>query len=72
MAADEYLGLLSSLRFDGQKEMVDVKVKKVSDVFANMTHLLNLMRPSQARQSLISILQKQIEQRKEERMELEM
>jgi hypothetical protein len=39
--------------------------EKIAHLFTNITHLVNAMRPHQARQSLIGVLKKQISSRKQ-------
>jgi len=62
LAADRYVDFLRCL-LDCTPSEVEAKVKEINHIFLNSTHLLNLMRPHQARQTVAAVLQKQIQQR---------
>lgn len=70
-SADEFLCLLRGIRTNSQEYDVKEKTTIISDIFSNMAFLLNSMRPHQARQSIISILQHQIDRRNQQADELE-
>jgi predicted DNA-binding protein YlxM (UPF0122 family) len=58
-------------QFQRQPELVEGTVQRISFIFSNMAHLLNLLRAHQARQSIICSLSHQIESRNEKTKELE-
>lgn len=62
MVIDKYVELLNCLLVV-QGDEVEAKVKEISNIFFNMTHLLNLIRQHQARQTLIAVMDRQIKER---------
>ncbi len=64
-----FLQMLDQIR--SNPDLVDDTVQKISHIFSNMAHLLNLLRAHQARQALICSLSHQIELRNSKTAELE-
>lgn len=67
---DKYVELLGCLMVVKENQ-VEHKVNELSHIFFNITHLLNLLRPHQARQTLIAMMSRQIKQRNERAQALE-
>lgn len=65
----KYIELLEVLTDDPASDMAS-RVENIAHIFHNITHLLNLMRPHQARQTIISVLQKQLQDSKSQADEL--
>ena len=57
----EFVGILSV-----SPEQFESKVEDLRNLFINAHHLLNLYRPHQARESLIMMMEEQLDQTKEE------
>lgn len=57
----EFIGILSVA-----PEQVESKVEDLRNLFINAHHLLNVYRPHQARESLILMMEEQLERTKEE------
>ena len=57
----EFVGILSA-----SPEQFEDKLEDLRNLFINAHHLLNLYRPHQARESLILMMEEQLEQTKEE------
>ena len=64
-----YQQVLSSLTED--PSAVEARVSALSHTLFNVTHLLNLLRPHQARQALMAVLQRQVEARNQKAEYLE-
>ncbi|PGH27705.1 hypothetical protein AJ80_00492 [Polytolypa hystricis UAMH7299] len=62
----EFVGILSIC-----PEQFEPKLESIRNLFINAHHLLNLYRPHQARESLILMMEKQLEQTREEIKEME-
>jgi len=59
---DKYVSVLGAVHRDPQH--ASEKVQELSDVLCNCSHLLNLLRPTQGRQTLIEIIKEQIKTRR--------
>uniref|UniRef100_A0A6B2LHL6 Mediator of RNA polymerase II transcription subunit 7 n=1 Tax=Arcella intermedia TaxID=1963864 RepID=A0A6B2LHL6_9EUKA len=57
-----FLELVENIKYPDQCE--DIIKNKITPIFKNMHHLLNLYRPHQTRQVVIALLEQQIERRK--------
>ncbi|EAS36034.3 RNA polymerase II mediator complex protein [Coccidioides immitis RS] len=62
----ELVGILSI-----NPEQYEPKIEDIRNLFINAHHLLNLYRPHQSRESLITMMEEQLEQAKEEIREME-
>ena len=64
-----YMDLLKSLH--QAPNLVEQKLSHISSIFTNMTHLLNTLRAHQGRQTVISVLTRQTEERNIKAQQLE-
>lgn len=62
----EFLRLIQTLISNAAEANLMSQVEEITLIFVNMHYLLNTYRPHQARQTLISQLEEQIERRKQQ------